>query len=195
MRHLVLNSLVLPVLLATPAVAHQVQVSEAVGATLHIEPNDVARAGEPTQLWFALVHRGGQPIPLSACQCQLTLYDQGGEALLTPSLRPLSVEDYEAIATITFPAVGSYELVLEGQAQAPGAFPPFELTFSVTVATAATPAQPSSTPAVAPATRPESSPPPPDSRIILGTALLLGLLGGVGWTWARSRQGGKDKDL
>jgi len=192
MRHLVLNSWGLSLLLATPAVAHQVQVSEAVGATLHIEPNDVARAGEPTQLWFALVHRGGKPIPLADCQCQLTLYDQGGQALLTPSLRPLSVEDYEATAsaTLTFPAVGSYELVLEGQAQDPGAFPPFELTFAVTVATAVTPASPAPS-----STTPESPSTASGPPISLGVALLLVILGGVAWTWARSRRHSKNKDL
>ncbi|ASC70922.1 hypothetical protein XM38_018700 [Halomicronema hongdechloris C2206] len=140
----------------------------------------------------------GQAYSPLRCQCQLTLYDQGGEALLTPDLRPLSVEDYEAIpsATITFPAVGTYELVLEGQAQDPGAFPPFELAFPVTVATAVTPASPAPEPELPPAsTTPESSSTASGPPIPLLVALLLVILAGVAWTWSRYRRQGKNKDL
>ncbi|NJL42274.1 MAG: hypothetical protein HC935_00390 [Pseudanabaena sp. SU_2_4] len=58
-------------LAALPAYAHQVEISSDVGATLHIEPDDKPKAGQPTQVWFALTTKGGQVIPLSACDCQL----------------------------------------------------------------------------------------------------------------------------
>ena len=34
--------------------AHTVKVSNGIGATIHIEPNDRARAGEVAPTWFAL---------------------------------------------------------------------------------------------------------------------------------------------
>ena len=122
------------------AIAHQVEISGSVGGTIHIEPNDTPRAGEENLTWFALTKRGGQTIPLSACDCSLAIYTQpyreGDEAIATPDLRAVSAEGYNGIpgADITFPTAGAYELILTGNPATSGAFPPFELTFSVTVA-------------------------------------------------------------
>lgn len=128
---------------APVALAHQVQVAETVGATLHIEPNDVPRAGNPSQVWFALTQAGGKTIPLGDCDCTLTLADSQGNPLATPPLSPISAEGYENIpgAMVTFPTVGAYELTLAGQPQNEGDFEPFTLSFPVTVA-AGTPASP-----------------------------------------------------
>ena len=62
--------------LAMPALAHQVDVAEEVGGTLHIEPNDIPRAGESSLAWFALTEKGGEVIPLTNCDCKLSLYAQ-----------------------------------------------------------------------------------------------------------------------
>ncbi len=120
--------------------AHQVELSGEVGATLHIEPADNPRAGEPSVTWFALVTQGGRPVPLAACDCTLAVYTlprQSDDAPVSePVLSPLSAEGYEAIpsAEITFPAVGEYELLLTGSATGDPAFEPFELSFDVLVA-------------------------------------------------------------
>jgi hypothetical protein len=123
-------------LYALPTLAHQVQVTDTVGATLHIEPNDLPRAGSPHQVWFALTQAGGQTIPLSDCDCTLTLYGGDGTAIATPILSPVSAEGYQSIpaADVTFPAVGTYELTLVGAPQGDATFEPFELSFDVTVA-------------------------------------------------------------
>ena len=120
----------------SPAVAHDVQIADDVGATLHIEPNDIARAGAPTALWFALTQAGGKVIPLADCDCTLTLYDSQNVAVETPSLASISAEGFQDIpgATVTFPDVGAYELVLIGRPQTTTAFSEFELRFEVTVA-------------------------------------------------------------
>lgn len=123
--------------------AHKVQVSGDVGATLHLEPNDTPRAGEATLTWFALTRRGGQVIPLEDCDCQLAVYampQTQDTPLLEPDLRPVSAEGYQNIpgADITFPQVGRYELVLQGEPRQAEAFPPFELRYEVTVATGRT---------------------------------------------------------
>ncbi|NEO83039.1 MAG: hypothetical protein F6J87_02085 [Spirulina sp. SIO3F2] len=144
MRHfllrLALTSLNLVVLNITPqtSLAHQVELSTDVGATLHIEPDDTPKAGEVTEIWFALTRKGGQSIPLAACDCALAVYATPAEAqpILEPPLNPVSAEGYADIpgAQFTFPTVGAYELVLTGQPQTEKDFAPFELRFDVLVA-------------------------------------------------------------
>lgn len=137
---LFLSCLTLSITNIYPATAHKVQVSTDVGGTLHIEPNDNPRAGEPTQAWFALTRKGGAAIPLQQCNCQLAIYAEphtpGEPALLEPSLKPVNAERYQGIpgAEITFPKPGIYQLQLNGK-PTPGAnFQPFEFKFEVTVA-------------------------------------------------------------
>ncbi|MEB3356701.1 MAG: hypothetical protein VKK04_08245 [Synechococcales bacterium] len=127
-------------LFTAPAIAHTVEVSGNVGGTLHIEPNDTPRAGEPHLTWFALTRRGGRSIPLSACNCELAVYAQpyrpGDAPIAQPRLNAIAAEGYSGIpgADITFPRAGGYELVLQGRPVVAGDFAPFELRFSVTVA-------------------------------------------------------------
>lgn len=126
------------------AIAHEVKIDQDIGATLHIEPSDTPRAGEKSTAWFALTQRGGQTIPLAACDCKLAVYSQPNTAtpVLSPPLTPINAEGYQDIpgATFAFPKVGAYRLVLSGQppAKPPNAeeigFAPFELDFDVTVA-------------------------------------------------------------
>ncbi|MBD2346035.1 hypothetical protein [Anabaena subtropica] len=137
---LFLSFLTLSITNIYPATAHKVQVSTDVGGTLHIEPNDNPRAGEPTQAWFALTRKGGTAIPLQQCNCQLAVYAEphipGEPALLEPSLTSVNAERYQGIpgAKITFPKPGIYQLELSGK-PTPGAnFQPFEFKFEVTVA-------------------------------------------------------------
>ncbi len=120
-----------------PALAHQVTVADNVGGTLHIEPNDVPRAGQEGLAWFALTRRGGQAIPLSACRCALSVYpSSGGAAIATPALEAITAEGYRGIpsARLTFPRPGQYELVLTGRPVTENGFQPFTLRFDVTVA-------------------------------------------------------------
>lgn len=128
-------------LLATPIQAHKVQVTQDVGGTLHIEPNDTPRAGESALTWFALTRKGGRVIPLEQCNCQLSVYAEplaANEApILTPSFKAVSAEQYQDIpaAEIQFPQPGTYQLQLSGTPKAGGDFQAFELMFEVTVAT------------------------------------------------------------
>lgn len=134
--------LLLSVLLGitTPAIAHQVEVSGNVGGTAHIEPNDNPKAGTPSLTWFALTRAGGEIIPLADCDCRLSVYTQPRQPddapIQQPSLQPVSAEGYRDVpgANITFPQVGAYELVLQGEPTRADDFSPFELTFGVTVA-------------------------------------------------------------
>lgn len=149
-----------------PVPAHETEVSGEVGGTAHIEPNDSPQAGTPSLAWFALTRQGGELIPLEACTCKLSIYTQPHQpadaAIAEPSLRPISAEGYQNVpgADITFPQVGAYNMVLQGQPKTPNDFSPFELTFDVTVAAgqSTTTPDPVSTPTLAPS--PIASPTP-----------------------------------
>lgn len=157
------------------AIAHQVEIVEDVGATLHIEPNDTPRAGEEALAWFALTRKGGQTIPLSDCDCQLAIYAQaqgqseGDTASITPSLTPVDAEGYEDIpgARFTFPDVGAYTLVISGSPKQPDSFTPFELSFDVTVAAG----QSTQAPAAASTDSPEAVPERPTGSTTSSSAV------------------------
>jgi hypothetical protein len=137
---LFLSCLVISITNLYPAFAHKVEISGDVGGTLHIEPNDNPRAGEPSQAWFALTRRGGRVIPLSQCDCQLAVYAEpyaaGEPPLLEPQLEPVAAERYRGIpgAEVVFPKPGIYELQLNGKPISGARFKPFEFKFEVTVA-------------------------------------------------------------
>lgn len=118
--------------------AHTVEIVGDVGATLHIEPNDTPRAGEEVLAWFALTRKGGQTIPLSDCDCELSIYvqPQGDTAALSLTLNAVDAEGYKDIpgARFTFPTVGAYTLAISGSPKQDGDFTPFELDFDITVA-------------------------------------------------------------
>ncbi|MCC5613055.1 hypothetical protein LC612_41870 [Nostoc sp. CHAB 5834] len=137
---LFLSCLVISITNIYPVLAHKVEISGDVGGTLHIEPNDNPRAGEPSQAWFALTRRGGRVIPLSQCNCQLAVYAQpyaaGEPPLLEPQLEPVAAERYQGIpgAEVVFPKPGIYQLQLNGKPVSGARFKPFEFKFEVTVA-------------------------------------------------------------
>ena len=123
---------------ATGAIAHNVEISNDVAATFHIEPNHNPQANQPTTAWFALTRRGGNSIPLSECNCALKVYamprTDDSEPILQPELVSLDVEKYQEIpgAEIAFPQAGAYELEISGTAK-DDSFSPFELTYTVNV--------------------------------------------------------------
>lgn len=135
----------LTLLLATPAVAHKIETAQDVGATFHIEPNDIPRVGKPELAWFALTLKGGKVVSLKDCNCQLVVYSksypEGSPPIQKPLLKALSIKQYQNIpsAEITFPAPGAYQLQLTGIPVDQGDFTPFELKFDVTVAPGAAP--------------------------------------------------------
>lgn len=123
-----------------PATAHEVEISEDIGGTLHIEPNDTPRAGEEVLAWIALRSRGGEIIGLDQCDCRLDVYTEpkqpNSAPLVSPELSPVEGDGIQGIpgAEFTFPNVGLYTLVMTGSPKQSADFSPFELVFDVTVA-------------------------------------------------------------
>lgn len=158
----------LGLLLAAPATAHLTQVSGDIAGTWHVEPDHSPRAGEPAQVWIALTQRGGQIVPLDQCDCQLAVY-QGSESapILKPELQPIAAENFKGIpgAEVVFPQVGQYQLRLTGRPKAAASFQPFELNYTVTVATGSSPAAQQPAPQNQTAASPQAQTAPPDNPI------------------------------
>ncbi|MEL7520573.1 MAG: hypothetical protein AAGJ80_02940, partial [Cyanobacteria bacterium J06553_1] len=185
-------------------IAHQVEIVENVGATLHIEPNDTPRAGEEVLAWFALTRKGGQTIPLSDCDCTLTIVQPAKPAALelTPALSAVEAEGYQGIpgATFTFPEVGAYSLMLTGSPKQAGNFNDFEIAFDVTVAAGeAVPTIPENSATELPAPELETANPPAtaavtetanadkSSWIATGIGGIV-LLGAIAWAIGKSQR-------
>ncbi len=150
-----LSPVLLPQTHLLSAIAHEVEISDDVGGTLHIEPNDTPRAGEEILAWVALRTEGGQAINLEDCDCQLAVYAQPKQAdaapLLSPELTAVEGDGVQGIpgAEFIFPSVGLYTLVMTGEPEQAADFSPFELAFDVTVAAGeSVPAPASGSPAV-----------------------------------------------
>jgi hypothetical protein len=118
----------------SPAIGHTVKTATDVAATFHLEPSHNPKAGEPATIWFALTKAGGQPIPLSDCDCQLAV-KQGAAAIAIVPLKAITAEQYQGIpgGEMVFPKVGIYQLIFSGKAKEENAFQPFELKYEVTV--------------------------------------------------------------
>ncbi len=146
------SSLLLLSLFNTQVLSHNIKTDGNVGVTFHIEPDHSPIAKKPSQTWFVLTRRGGKIIPLSECDCELNVYYQssnsGSELVQTPSLKPLSPEQYQNIpgADIIFPDAGIYDLQLIGKPLNNSNFQPFSVTYSVTVS----PSLVKETPTIAP---------------------------------------------
>jgi hypothetical protein len=183
------------------AIAHTVKVAEDAAATLHIEPNDTPKAGETSQVWFALTRQGGQLIPLEDCACALKIYPQPSQAetapLLTPPLKPINTGQYQGIpgTTVVFPKAGRYLLKLSGHPKNDDVFKPFVLRYEVTVAggtaNANTPEIASSSQIARSPVRPgveeTIQPPPIFQTVLLASAAILGI-GGVLFAIQRFQQ-------
>ena len=121
---------------ATVATAHEVRISQEVGGTIHIEPNDRPVAGKKTRIWIALTKRGGEVIPYEKCNCRMevrSLTDKSIKFTVSDSLAIL--ERYLGLSSkeVTFPQLGRYELKLIGSSRNDANFQPFELTFTTNV--------------------------------------------------------------
>jgi len=120
-----------------PLLAHNIEIKGNIAVTFHIEPNHNPKVGKPSQAWFLLTRPGGKIVPLSECDCRLTLF------LIQPKpinfgnlpLKAIAAEKYKGIpgAEIIFNQTGLYQLKLEGKPKSGQEFQPFQISYKVTV--------------------------------------------------------------
>ena len=135
-----LLSLLIFTMSVSTADAHKVQVKDNIGAILHIEPNDMPRAGESSQAWFALTHKGGKAISLEEYYYQLVVYAEpyvlGDIPVLKLGKTAITADRYRQGvigAILNFPSPGIYQLELNGTPVSKQYIQPFNLKFKVTV--------------------------------------------------------------
>ena len=131
-RFLTGPSLLATLLLAAPALAHEVVRDGNVGALLHIEPADAPTVGKPNTTWFDTHQRGGKAITLANCTCAVSIYSgsvkPGAKPVSSPVLR---TEKNRLTADLVFARQGAYTIVLTGKPKAGATFNAFRLQWVV----------------------------------------------------------------
>lgn len=117
-------------------IAHSVKVSNGVGATIHIDPDDRPVAGQNSKVWISLSKRGGVIIPYESCNCNIEVQSLTDSSIRFILPKPtytnedrLGLHNYVGVV---FPQAGRYNLRVVGESKE-GAFEPFELNFPVDV--------------------------------------------------------------
>lgn len=120
------------------ALAHQ-STAATLGATIHLDPNDMPQAGQASLTWFLLTQPNGILVTPERCNCQVAVYDSENQQIIqdlplsTITLTGHQQTDHRAISTsIVFPVSGNYTVVLSGQSM-DNSFEPFVLEFPVLV--------------------------------------------------------------
>ncbi len=174
----------------SPVIGHTVKTASDVAATFHLEPSHNPKAGEPSQVWFALTKAGGTSISLSDCDCQLAV-KQGETHIATVPLTAINAEQYQGIpgGEMVFPQVGIYQLIFSGKAKEENAFQPFELKYEVTVQPGKADTEKAPVPIDVPGTNSiglHFYPIIEFNPVVLGVIGAIGLLG-IGYWFARGR--------
>lgn len=127
-------------LLGSPAIAHNLQVSGDVAGVWHVEPNHNPKAGEPAKAWVALTRKGGQTLSLEQATCQMAVYSQprteADLPVLQLTVKAINTLKYQSVpsADIVFPNTGRYQLELSCTPKIQDNSQPFQLKYGVVVA-------------------------------------------------------------
>jgi len=123
------------VLVALPqtAAAHVLKENNGVAVVLHIAPDDNPMAGQDTTLELSFGSDNGA-FSLAHCNCMLAVR-QSGRQLSQTSIQPVGNAATEGRATVHFPFMSVYDVVVSGTAT-DGSFAAFRLDYEVRVARA-----------------------------------------------------------
>ncbi len=123
---------------ASDTLAHQSNAAM-LGASIHLDPNDMPQRGQASLTWFLLTRPNGGVIAPESCNCQVSVYNSENQLvthhlpLSTIALTTSKQIEHRAISThILFPESGDYTVVLSGRSN-DGSFEPFVLDFPVLV--------------------------------------------------------------
>lgn len=114
------------------ASAHVLKQDNGITGILHIPPEDNPSAGQPTEMDESFGDQAGR-FSLPDCDCMMSIKG-GGKVLQTVPLKPyFSGATLDSVATVQFPTVGVYDVVVTGRAK-DHKFPDFQLDYLVRVA-------------------------------------------------------------
>jgi hypothetical protein len=137
LKSLFLSIGILPVLLLATggiASAHVLKENNGISGVLHIPPEDNPEAGQPTELDESFGD-SNSTFSLGDCNCKVVV-TSNGKAIQTTTLAPqLAGATLDTVATVNFPAIGVYDVIISGSAK-DGAFHSFSLDYLVRVPTA-----------------------------------------------------------
>jgi hypothetical protein len=112
--------------------AHVLKTDNAIGAILHVNPDDDPIAGEPTQFFFALKDKQNK-FATDNCDCQIRI-TQNGKTLIQQNAQTDPDNKQALLFTYTFPQTNVYQVTLLGKSTSTNTFQPFSLTYDIRVA-------------------------------------------------------------
>ncbi len=116
------------------ASAHLLEQNNGISAVLHMPPDDNPQAGQITKLYLSFGNSANQ-FRLQNCTCQVSIKNNGRTLLTTTPQPAQNGAPLNSVASITFPAIGVYDVIVIGSAKN-GEFQAFQLDYLVRVATA-----------------------------------------------------------
>lgn len=115
------------------ASAHVLKTDGAIGAVLHVDPNDEPKAGEQASFFFEFKDRNGKFDPKN-CDCTFKILENGNP-LFTQGLFDQSSEPSLSSASVfyTFEKGGVYQIQVIGKPASDGDFQSFRLNYDIRV--------------------------------------------------------------
>lgn len=118
-------------LFAQRAEAHVLKTDNAIGAILHIDPEDDPIAGKPSNFFFALKDKQNH-FATTDCNCTITI-KQNGKILTQQTTTADPQNKTTIIFTYTLPQKNIYEVILNGKPKNKNTFQSFSLTYDIRV--------------------------------------------------------------
>jgi hypothetical protein len=119
--------------------AHTSESNGAIGAVLHISPNDDPVVGEPAELFFDFRDKETK-FKGQDCDCTVNIIRQG-QTMFTAKLFTQSeyTDPNTPVLQYAFPYLSAYTIEVVGQPKVPNSFQPFKLSYNIRVDEPGTP--------------------------------------------------------
>lgn len=119
-----LFTLLIPTILS----AHTLKVSNDIGLTIHVSPDDDPVAGKDTDIFFEIKDKNNK-FNFDNCECKLSINKDGTEV----NSQTLQTSGFESAGSrFNFPEIGVYQLNVTGK-PTDGSFNEFDVTFDLRV--------------------------------------------------------------
>lgn len=128
---IVILGLVVPL----PVSAHTFEENNGISGILHIAPDDLPKAGQPTQI-HEFFNDPKDTFSIDGCTCHVLVKRDNQILQTTPLTRASPDATVEGTAVINFPKTGDYHVLVAGIAKQSN-FPSFQLDYVVHVSSSA----------------------------------------------------------